>query len=406
MFDYLRHHHLARLGAELVVLAAVTIVVVFCQQRPVISSSGQQVGSLVMLPATIPVDKALERRVGELLQDTSATTKLPWFVITNVDRRGDYQVVSVAGLPKGLEMDWTLDQAQWLGVVTVVDPSVDRSMPGFVEDMTAPTYAEGGTGVGGAGTILPFRSGTTAVYGSAGVHNCGFSLNGWKAVDLFPSENNVYSAEDGEVSYVCRDGTQVALRIGNYLYDHLVDHGQQVGEKVTQGQQLGSLVPGSFNATCGYADQQPTAFHVHWCFVPNGNGTFAADGYALNVNNQQWVKDQETVDIGGTLTATWQNANITPGPTAGGNFWDGISSGFMGLVGKVVPALPQHETMGLADKVMGQATAPMQLMYVMVFGIVDMTIPIFVFGVIMALEAARLIYAAYMFVKKAIPVIG
>lgn len=409
--SYLRSHHLARFALEILLILVITFAVFLTQQHPAQSQAGQQVGDITMLPSTVPIDPRVEKRAAELLKPKAQELGINKFVATDVMEKDGYYVISIAGLPNDLNPKWSLDQAKWLGTVTIVNPSLNKAMPGVVNDLSIPKAQSEdefkSTGVGGSGNILPFRTGTTAVYGEVGVHACGFSLGGYKAVDLFPTENQIYASQGGQVSYVCRDGTQVALRIGEMLYDHLVDTGQQVGDSFTQGQSMGSLVKGTFDATCGYAAQNANAFHVHWCFLPSGGASFTADGYTLSTINGNWWKDGNSVAPTGTLTATWQDANVAPpGPTAGGNFWDGIASGVVGLFEKVVPGLPTHQTMGLADKVMGQAQAPMNLMYMLVFGIVDMTIPIFVFGIIMTLEAARLIYAAYMFVKKAIPVIG
>jgi len=362
---------------------------------------------IVMLPSTYPVRKDLQQRALELLAEGAPERGIFVYAITNIDTVSGYHHVSVAGLP----MDATemhLQDALWLGVVTIADMP---GLPGEVLD-SLPLEEKGGNnpgyGVGGSQNILPWRSGTTAIYGVLGVHDCGFSLNGWKAVDFFPEENMVYSTNDGNVSYVCRDSTQVALRIGENLYTHLADMGQATGDHYAQGQQIAGMVPGSYDDTCGYADQQPDHYHVHFCFIPNPAGTWSADGYALNIGNQNWVKGAETVSPLGTLTASWTDAGVVtlPGPAAGTNFWDGMVGGLINMFNGATAPLPEHEVIGLADTVMDQANPVMSLLYIIVFSNFNMTIPILVFGIVTLLEAVRIFYALYMLVKRLIPVIG
>jgi hypothetical protein len=186
------------------------------------------------------------------------------------------------------------------------------------------------TAASAAGYILPFRNGSTAIYGPLGVHDCGFSLTGWKAVDLLPAENQVYAVETGDIAYVCRDGTQVALRVNGILYDHLVDNGQEVGDHVTQGESLGSMVTGSFNAPCGYADQQAGHWHVHFCFVPTG-GKFYADGYTLDTISGNWEKDGQTIRPNGQITAAWGDVGTTPPSGELFNVWDYLLKGLASI---------------------------------------------------------------------------
>lgn len=363
-------------------------------------------GGITMLSSTVPASYELQSRCLDLLAEDASTRGVFIYAITNITQEDFYYYVSVAGLPIGsTKMD--LSKSVWLGVITI---SKLPGLPGIVDDSLSSQpvdTSEYGKDVGGAINVLPFRDGTTATYGVLGVHNCGFSLNGWRAVDLFPAENMVYSTNDGQVSYVCRDGTQVALRIAENLYTHLVDTGQATGQQYTQGQAIAGMVPGTYEATCGYADQQPDHYHVHFCFIPNPAGTWSADGYALNVGNGNWVKGGETVAPLGTLTADWANAGISgPAPAAGSNFWDGIVEGVMQIVEPTVDEFPDHQEMGIADRVVSTLTTPIRLIYLVILINFKMDVVMWVVGIVTVLEGIRLVYAAYMWVKRAIPVIG
>lgn len=362
---------------------------------------------ITLLPATIPVNLDLQQRVLTSLAAAAPDRGIFVYSITDVSSQAGYYYVSVAGLPQGADT-MRLDNAIWLGNVVLAEDSTE---PGTVNDLTPtqPQQQPPALGIGGSGNILPFRDGTQAQYGVLGVHNCGFSLNGWYAVDLFPTENMIYSTQAGNTSYVCRDGTQVALRIGDYLYTHIVDTGQAIGQSYAQGAAIGGMVPGTYDATCGYADQQPDAYHVHFCFIPDSSGNWQADGYTINIagaGSAAWVKGEDTVDPTEILTADWQNAGVLPGPTAGNNFWDGIASGIVQAAGAVVPAFPEHEAQDIAEKMETQTTPALALVYIFMLSNFDLTLTIWAIGIILALEAIRLVYAAWMWVKRAIPVIG
>ncbi len=361
---------------------------------------------IVLLTSTVPVEQKIQRRALELLSEDAPTRSVFVYAITNLDHKDGYYYASVAGLPIGSDR-MSLQDAIWLGMVTIGD---SPDLPGTVDELMGSQPASpDGLGRGGSQNILPFRDGTTATYGVLGVHNCGFQLNGWKAVDLFPSENMVYAANEGQVSYVCRDTHQVALRIGDYLYTHLVDTGQATGDQYAQGQAISGMVPGTYDDTCGYADQQAEHYHVHFCFLPNPAGAWAADGYAINVNQGYWVKGEETVEPLGTLTADWANAGVSPpgaASTVGGNFWDGLISGVMDLVAPTMEKLPEHQGMDISSRVTSTMATPLRLLYLVILVNFDMRVVMWVVGIITVLEAVRLIYAAWMWVKRAIPVVG
>lgn len=376
---------------------------------------GQQItttnGVITMLPSTMPVAQAVQNRVMDLLTPAAPARGVFVYAITDVAQRNGYYYVSVSGQPIG-STAMHLQNSIWLGSIQLVDVA---GLPGLVVDLqpsqpvdsTNLVKSEINTGSGGSGAILPFRNGTTAQYGISGVHDCGFSLNGWKAVDFFPSENMVYSSLAGEINYVCRDSTQVALRIGDNLYTHLADTGQLAGDRYTQGQPISGMVPGTFDDTCGVADQNPGTYHVHFCFQPTAHGTiFNADGYTLNVLTEDWTKGADTISPLGYLTADWANAGVVVRQSGSGNIWDSTVGGVNSMVNNTINILPAHIDMGMGSKVLGSAGPAFDLMYTVVLANFNLTVPLWVLGIIVVLETVRIAYAGWMWVKKAIPIIG
>jgi len=392
-----------RIRFYLVIIVAAAALIVARHVWPVSSPVARAYG-ITMLPPTVEVSPSLASAVANVLATSAVDREIYTYAITDVSPKTGYTLVSVAGLPDDAQK-MSLDAALWLGTVTIADSS---DMSGVVNDPPpAQALAAAQTGRGGAGDILPFRTGTQAQYGELGVHACGYSLNGWMAVDLFPSENMVHASRAGFVTYVCRDDTQVSLRIGENLYAHLADTGQQVGDQYHQGQAMGALVPGTFSDTCGNAEQAPTAYHVHFCFVPDGN-TFTADGYELNVNSSVWTKGEETVSPSGYLTANWTDAGVDVPvyAAAGSNFWDGFMGGISDIFENTVSVLPEHQDLGMAEQVAATSAPALELVSVIIAGTFDLTVILWVVGIIIALELVRVIYAGWMWIKRAIPIIG
>lgn len=354
--------------------------------------------NITMLTPSVEVSDKLSDQIAYILSKDAPVRGVFKYAITDVTDKDPFVIVSVAGFSVSQPDTWSIDNAIWIGTVTTVKNSTN----GYVDVVNVKNTTYGG----GSGDILPFQNGTTAQYGPAGVHDCGFSLNGWKAVDLFPSQGMVYAAQAGEVSYICRDSHQMSIRVGNNMYVHLVDTGIEVGKNFTQGEAISNLVPGTFSDTCGNTDQLEDAAHVHFCFIPSGDGTYSADGYTLSTSTGNWTKGETTVHPTDYLTATWENADIIPDSTVGNNFWDGIVDGITTLTKPAKDALPQHQDMGIADTVLKKVSTPLELAYAVVLSQFNMTVPMWVISIWFILEAVRIIYAAYMWIKQAIPVIG
>ena len=151
-------------------------------------------------------------------------------------------------------------------------------------------------------------------YGGRGVHSADFEgwngISGWRAVDLLSdgdvnaghAPNRLLAAADGTIRAVCNDGTNLAVLIGDLLYVHLLPNSNlRTGKVFAQGDELGQLKTGTFEAACGWASQPDDWFHVHFGFPDTG--TFLIEDWTLNLVDGQWRRGDETRVIYDWLTA-------------------------------------------------------------------------------------------------------
>jgi len=305
-----------------------------------------------MVPGTVAVGTEVESAIRQALSHAhDAVSAADYYAISAPREADNWLFVSVVGL-KDLDGDlsWNLDNAIWAGLVLLRQDEDDRwagAVEGTVEFslvladvpeniLSATTKQDldplqrplATT----SGYRFPWQSGTSMQYGPLGVHNAGF-FSGWKAVDFLSdgntgaghAPNRLLAAASGSISYVCWDGTSVAIRIGDLLYAHLLYNGNlTTGHYFNQGEEIGQLRSGSFSGNCGWANQGANWFHVHWGF-PN-TGSFEADGWTLNLSDQLWRRDGETrginswfqADGGSTCDATSVPSGYTKCADEGG----------------------------------------------------------------------------------------
>lgn len=161
-------------------------------------------------------------------------------------------------------------------------------------------------------------------YGTLGLHDNGFPgvVDGWKAVDFLSdgntgaghAPNRLLASAAGSISYKCSPSSgqyTTAIRIGDLMYTHLLNSGSlYFGRSVSQGDELGQLMSGSFTEYCGYASQGAGWFHVHWGF-PN-TGSFEAGGWSLSFADQLWRRASETGGVYSWFLA--EDGNACAGP--------------------------------------------------------------------------------------------
>jgi hypothetical protein len=88
------------------------------------------------------------------------------------------------------------------------------------------------------------------------------------------------------------------------------------------------------------------------------------------------------------------------------NFWGFILDAMQSAVTVALSALPHHVDIGMDALVVDlMGTTPI-LLFVIVNQFINLTVVILVWTTILTLEAVRAAYAAYMWIKTAIPFLG
>jgi hypothetical protein len=219
--------------------------------------------------------------------------------------------------------------------------------------------AQGG-GEQSTGLRFPWKTGYSALYGVSGVHrdtSPATLLPGDYAVDFVGQDSVSYSmpplavaAANGTITNVCTDKTSIAIRVDGgpviLAYFHLaLGQSFSEGERITQGQVIGSLAYGTFSGGCGTTHQQSDQYHLHFAFLPTSSGYLEIGGCVLDLSSQNFVCNSNTyaslsyIPNGGSIS---NPSTPTPGagtPTAipglpnppatgggGPHIWDGIVS--------------------------------------------------------------------------------
>jgi len=398
-------------------------------------------------PSIVVTDDIKEEIRAALTADLPEEEATIW-AITDIYTSGNYSMVSIAGLDEGTETDWSFQDAIWMGTAIVRDNEDTTYTTGLVGSATYttllsessfddPTAGAAQGGGGGAWIWFPFQAGTKGFYGHRGVHGASPALEGWLAVDWVGGDtygdltmpNMIYGSWTEPIVSVCRDGTSVAIYTENFAYYHLAENSSlQPGVMIRQGQPIGALVKGSFNDDCGWASQDPTSYHIHWCFNPSPD-YFQAEEWILNTSDEVWRRGSDQVDVGGYMMAEWPGHDgpiptagptITPGgPTltpgappppprayGGDSLWDPVVLGFYQIAETTAQRFPEHETAGMGSQITSGAEIAIRVAFTMLTSNFDLTISVIVFGLLATAEIVRLIYAIFLGVKKLIPFVG
>lgn len=298
----------------------------------------------VLAPASVPVAEAISDAVRITLTETASIIPGRLHAITNVTEQAGWLFVSVVGL-EGVtdDLKWNLHdhavsfdliilhrntQGKWAGALEGTEEysMLLKQMPDNIlsveakRDLDTLNHPQAAPS---AGYRFPWPTGTSMYYGTLGVHANGFSsvVSGWRAVDWLSdadtnaghAPNRLLAAAGGTVSYVCKDGKSVAVRIGDFFYTHLLDNSNLVtGHSFSQGSELGQMKPGSFSANCGYADQDSNWFHVHWGFADTGS--LLVEDWTLNLSDGKWRRGDETRGTGSWFAAGGQQCSDQNNP--------------------------------------------------------------------------------------------
>jgi len=374
-----------------------------------------------MLPPLEEPPADVATAVENLLVTDNPCPDCDYFVITDVRRMGFTYTISVAGLADVENvLEWSLlSDGEWLGVITV-DDSLTATGDWQDHDIVFYSVSENEY------YYFPWLIGTQAVMGSRGVHGNGdYGLDGWYAIDWVSgpdygdsaAPNAVYASQSAEISYVCRDDVQVAIRAGDFLYAHLADNAYlEIGHQVVRGSPIGSLVTGTFSDNCGWASQQPENYHVHWMFHPTGQH-IGIENWVLDVSSGIWTNSQTgtTKTTGDSFIAEWAGETIAPGDPhvppdgpvgpigTGESIWDGLVGVLNSIVESVLPIFPNPEGQQIGLTVISSAGAIIRVFYVLVSSHFRMGTTLLVFGVIMILEPVRIGKSIYMLIKNLVP---
>ncbi len=254
------------------------------------------------LEATVPVPDWITEAAQIALGSYPNFGSAPSYIITDLSQTGDTYTLSMARMvtsPNGPDLE------ENLGIYTLTIVSSDS---GTIVYPLTPIDLQPDPSTARYTRELPWRDGSMSL-GPRGVHDLGYGLAGWLAVDWVSqgqpgqAPNMVYAAEAGEISYICRDATQLSMRVGDLFYAHLVDGGYQIGHHFEQGDPIGPLVTGSFDDWCGWASQPEGDYHLHWGFPP---GDFiTAGGWVLDTHGSTWRRPGEAVGIGQSIVSEW-----------------------------------------------------------------------------------------------------
>jgi hypothetical protein len=319
---------------------------------------------------TIPVDGGVRADIDAWLATDNPSIGT-YYAITYARADGvDWIVCIVAMNLDSPDEDWSLtENAQgeskliWLGTVRVYsDHSVElltdpqEGTAGFSR-LAAPLLPAPG---GGPSIRWPFQIGKTVMYGPRGVHNAGYSSYGtdMKALDLVSgsdmgsgaANDQVFASWGGDVDYVCEDGTSTTIRVndeaGNkFIYAHMVDNAAlEVDHTFNKGDVIATLVHGTFDDDCGYADQQPNHWHLHWGFEP-ANNAYTVEGCVINTNTASIRCGDKTINTGSFITGMGGTPGYDDGRSSTPTFWDYLLVGFISIFDRgILKLLPEHSS--------------------------------------------------------------
>lgn len=316
-----------------------------------------------IVDTTVPVDSAVRDALDDWLAADPPEASVSYYAVTYTQADGLDTLVSLAGLDIGNPDDeWRLlENGVWTGTVRVAyNGQVSPLIPAQAYTPGVKVLASAAAQQGIAYVLFPFERGKGMVYGTNGVHSGAYTVPNGQAIDLVGGDDlgsniagpGVYASVNGEVDYVCTDGTSVAVRTYNsdtgayFAYAHLEDNANLVLEhEFVQGAQMATLVYGSFDDNCGSASQQPNHYHLHWVFQPGETGErFFAEGCILNLDTEKWFCDENTIQPGGVLyhfQITWFDEDAV-GQTQT-SFFDEFLVGLISIFDRgVIKLLPAH----------------------------------------------------------------
>lgn len=349
----------------------------------------------IVVKATKPIDAEIRSAVEAWLGSEHAPVYSPYWAITyhKTDNNKAETLVSIAALDiEDPSEQWQItEDAFWLGTVKVnhYDLSVEmHSKPETVDQagglfkLSAPALPAAG---GGSYISFPWYAGASMMYGPRGVHAAGGGSysDGFVAVDLVGGDNmgsgvappQVFAALGGVVDYIC-ESTTVVVRTYNsttndyLIYAHMLPNaGLEMDAAFSQGQMMGTLKYGNFIDDCGWAEQAPLHYHLHFGFQP-ANNAMRIENCILNISNQVWQCGTRPVSTGQFLVG---GGGAHSGGDSGGGmirqpgFFDYILSGAISIFDRlVIRNLPEHANLQMLQILYVSAKLAIRVAFVLV----------------------------------------
>lgn len=403
---------------------------------------------------TIPVDAGIVDDVNAWLAE-NAPAPYPYWAITYAgepDELGDTFVSLVAVDISNPNDKWYIADRhtdneeeedhsfiRWMGSVIVrADHSVAIfSDGGYGDDvqtnnalkLALPVFLPERDG-GGANIRFPWEFGKSMIYGVRAIHAAGgggaYAI-GFQAVDFLGGDdlgsgvasNRVLSVATGEVDYVCEDGTTVTIRTETttgdfYIYAHLLDNSSLIeGYTFYQGDTIGHLKYGSFDDTCGWAEQTSAHYHLHFGFKPINNA-FQIQNCILDMTSEKWTCGTEVVSPGNMLKNL--GGTLTEGDDASSysnqmSFFDYLLMGGAQLVQTLlIDHLPDHQSNSFLYAIYNAVNVSVRIARVMVYQNISLSWFIAALSFSLAVKGIFIIAELVAFGLKAfkslIPIVG
>jgi hypothetical protein len=311
--------------------------------KPASAAASAQDRPIVLLSGTVELDPLLEEAIMAALSASRPLLgEAAYFAATDLRSADGWALASVVGLTEiAADQSWYAEDGSWFGLILaheietgIWEAGVQGSDPYFsmLSEVPSTVYEPREASAldprlalraAASPTIFPWQSGTAMIYGPLGIHDGG---SGWKAVDMATDGNTsaghspgiAVAAQPGTIDYICRDGITVTIRMGGFLYAHLLDNtGLYAGRRFAQGEELGQLKSGNFSAACGYGYQPSNWAHLHWAFP---DADLSVEAWTLSMSSGLWTDGTTTVAPG----SGWIMARAPSAPVGTTSLFDDV----------------------------------------------------------------------------------
>lgn len=369
---------------------------------------------------TVTIDSDMQDDIETLLlaDPPSGSSGLIYAVTDASSKDADWYIslVNLVGIdPPYEEWNWEED-AVWAGGVVC-----EGTDPDWVCAYYVPEEAIGGDTT----PLFPWRPGTRAIYGISAVHNGVAAMPGSLAVDFVGSDTlgssmmppYIYAAESGTVMAVCKDANNVGIVIeGEHTFGYLhfaPTTDVELGDVFTRGQMIGILAYNGFQSLgCGWAEQTPTQYHLHFSFYPDGDGYLAIGGCLLNTNTEKWICGTQEIGLRGLIPNGTSGSSATQGDAGGvttsmggEHIWDGVVYGIVDTVHDLATEnFPEHTMIGIKDAMDNSVIQTLNIFrFIDMSGLVWIVPATLIIAIMLGIEVIRWFYAVYRFIVRLIP---